>query len=273
MINKAPILQPKPRVNVMSFSMKIPNAKSFSDLINAVSAVVEEGTFHVDDSAMTLAAMDPAHISLVDFEFQRSGAEEFSCEKPVEISVSITELLKFLKRARGAEALELSYDAEKRRLTISFLDPSLSTERTFTVGALETAGEKPPSPKLTFDARARMEIDVFKDAVDDSMLVSDYVKVTISPTSVTLTAKGELGTSQTRVEKTPERTDTALYDIHAEGETSAHFSLNYLSRILRAAASVSKELTVEMSSNKPIRLDFTMPAGHLTYLIAPRIET
>jgi len=257
----------------MSFSMRIPNAKSFSDLVNAVSAVVEEGTFNVDESSIKLCAMDPAHISLVDFEFRKTGAEEFSCEKPVEISISITELLKFLRRARGAEALELSYDAEKRRLTISFIDPSLSTERTFTVGALETAGEKPPSPKLTFDARARMEIDVFKDAVDDSMLVSDYVKVAIGPNSVTLTAKGELGTSQTRVEKTPERTDTALYDIQAEGETSAHFSLSYLSKILRAAASVSKELTVELSSNKPIKLDFTIPAGHLTYLIAPRIES
>jgi len=253
--------------------MKIPNAKNFADLINAVSAVVEEGTFRVNESAMTLAAMDPAHISLVDFEFQKAGAEEFFCEKPVEISVSITELLKFLKRARGSEGLELSYDAERRRLTISFADPSLSTERTFTVGALETAGERPPSPKLTFDARARMEVDVFKDAVDDSMLVSDYVKVTISPSGVVLAAKGELGTSQTKVVKTPERTDTALYDLQAEAETSAHFSINYLSKILRAAAAVSKELTVELSSSKPIRLDFTIPAGHLTYLIAPRIES
>ncbi|MDH5362504.1 MAG: proliferating cell nuclear antigen (pcna) [Aigarchaeota archaeon] len=260
-------------MDVVSFKMKIPNAKNFADLINAVSAVVEEGTFRVNESAMTLAAMDPAHISLVDFEFQKAGAEEFFCEKPVEISVSITELLKFLKRARGSEGLELSYDAERRRLTISFADPSLSTERTFTVGALETAGERPPSPKLTFDARARMEVDVFKDAVDDSMLVSDYVKVTISPSGVVLAAKGELGTSQTKVVKTPERTDTALYDLQAEAETSAHFSINYLSKILRAAAAVSKELTVELSSSKPIRLDFTIPAGHLTYLIAPRIES
>ncbi len=253
--------------------MKIPKAKDFADLINAVSAVVEEGTFHIDESAIRLGAMDPAHISLVDFEFLRSGAEEFVCEEPVEISVSITELLKFLKRARGGEGLELSYDAEKRRLTISFVDPSLSTERTFTVGALETTGEKPPSPKLMFDAKARMEIDVFRDAVADSMLVSDYVKVTISPSGVTLAAKGELGTSQTSVAKTAEKTDTALYDLQAEAETSAHFSINYLSKILRAAAAVSKELTVELSSNKPIKLDFTIPAGHLSYLIAPRIES
>lgn len=252
--------------------MKIPNAKSFADLINAVSAVVEEGTFRIDESAIRLAAMDPAHISLVDFEFQKAGAEEFFCEEPVEISVSITELLKFLKRARGGESLELSYEDERRRLTISFADPSLSTERTFTLPALETVGEKPPSPKLTFDANARMEIDVFKNAVDDSMLVSDYVKVTISPSGVSLAAKGELGTSQTRVVKTPERTDTALYDLQAEAEASAHFSVNYLRKILRAAAAVSKELTVELSSSKPIKLGFTIPAGHLTYLIAPRIE-
>jgi len=257
----------------MSFRMKLPNAKSFADLINAVSAVVEEGTFRVNESAITLAGMDPAHISLVDFCFERGGAEVFVCEVPVEISLSITELLKFLKRARGSEGLELSFDSERRRLTISFADPSLSTERTFTVGALEMAGEKPPSPKLSFDAKARMEIDVFKDAVDDGMLVSDYVKVTIGPGGVVLAARGELGTSETKVVKTAERTDTALYDLQAEAETSAHFSINYLSKILRAAAAVSKELTVELSSSKPIRLDFTIPAGHLTYLIAPRIES
>ena len=248
--------------------MRLPSADYFSDLMKAIHAVVDEGTFKVTPEGMRLVAMDPAHISLVDFELSNSAAEEYECGAELQITLSISELMKFLKRAKKGESLALSYDEQAKKLTITLVDATGSRERVFTLNALETVEARSATPKLTFDAKARLNVDAVKDAVKDSSVVSDYVKVTIAPEEVVFLAKGELGTVQTKLTKM----GAAVYEIESDKEVWAHFSINYLDKIVRPASDLSDEVAMELSTNKPIKLGFPIPSGKLEYLIAPRIE-
>lgn len=252
----------------MSFKMRLPSADYFSDLVKAIQAVVDEGTFKLTPEGIRLIAMDPAHISLVDFELSNSAAEEYECSGELQMTLSISELMKFLKRAKKGESLTLSYDDQAKKLTITLVDATGSRERTFTLNTLETVEARSAVPSLTFDAKARVSVDAVKDAVKDSAVVSDYVKITITPEEVVFLAKGELGTVQTKLTKM----GAAVYDIEADKEVWAHFSINYLDKIVRPASSLSDEMVMELSTNKPIKLGFPIPSGRLEYLIAPRIE-
>lgn len=252
----------------MSFRMRLPSADYFSDLVKAIQAVVDEGTFKLTPEGVRLIAMDPAHISLVDFELSNSAAEEYECSGELQMTLSISELMKFLKRAKKGESLTLSYDDQSKKLTITLVDATGSRERTFTLNTLETVEARSAVPSLTFDAKARVNVDAVKDAVKDSAVVSDYVKITITSEEVIFLAKGELGIVQTKLTKM----SAAVYDIEAEKEVWAHFSINYLDKIVRPASSLSDEMVMELSTNKPIKLGFPIPSGKLEYLIAPRIE-
>ncbi len=252
----------------MSFRMRLPSADYFSDLVKAIQAVVDEGTFKLTSEGIRLIAMDPAHISLVDFELSNSAAEEYECSGELQMTLSISELMKFLKRAKKGESLTLSYDDQAKKLTITLVDATGSRERTFTLNTLETVEARSAVPSLAFDAKARVNVDAVKDAVKDSAVVSDYVKITITPEEVAFLAKGELGTVQTKLTKM----GAAVYDIEADKEVWAHFSINYLDKIVRPASSLSDEMVMELSTNKPIKLGFPIPSGKLEYLIAPRIE-
>ena len=252
----------------MSFRMRLPSADYFSDLMKAVQAVVDEGTFKIDQEGMKLIAMDPAHISLVDFELSSSAAEEYVCEGELQMTISISELMKFLKRAKKGESLTLSYDEGAKKLELTLVDATGSREKIFTLNALETVEARSVTPRLSFDAKARVSVDAVKDAVRDSGVVSDYVKVTINPEAVVFLTKGELGTVQTKLSKM----GAAVYEIEADKEVWAHFSINYLDKIVKPASSLSDEVVMQLSTNKPIKLSFPIPSGRLEYLIAPRIE-
>ncbi|MEM4417721.1 MAG: proliferating cell nuclear antigen (pcna), partial [Nitrososphaerota archaeon] len=184
----------------MSFLMRLTSADFLADIVKAISAVVDEGTFTVDENGVKLTSMDPAHISLVSFELERSAVEEYRCSKQTDISVSIVELLKFLRRA-GRESLTLEYDDEKRKLGLVFSDQSGGKVRTFTLNALETGSGKSPVPNLAFEARCRVNVAAFSEAVSDAALVSDYTKIVVTPDSIVLSSKGEMGTHQTRLAK------------------------------------------------------------------------
>lgn len=253
----------------MPFRMKLPNADYFSDLIKAVSAVVDEGTFVVDSEKMKLTAMDPARISLVDFELGREGTEEYECTSPVEVTLSISEMLKFLKRAKKKEYIVISYDEESKRLGITLTDVAGGRERSFTISSLETTVSRTPTPKLTFEAKASVNSDALSTAIEDSSLVSDYVKVSISPDAVMLQAKGELGAVQSKLTKDGPQ----VYEISADREVYAHFSIDYLERIVKPASNLSDQTVIELATNKPIKLEFPIVSGRLLYYVAPRIET
>jgi len=248
--------------------MRLPSADYFSDLMKAIQAVVDEGTFKISQEGMRLIAMDPAHISLVDFELSSSAAEEYACEGELQMTISISELMKFLKRAKKGESLTLSYDEDAKKLELTLVDATGSREKIFTLNTLETVEARSVTPRLSFDAKARVSVDVVRDAVRDSGVVSDYVKITINPDAVIFLAKGELGTVQTKLSKM----GAAVYEIEADKEVWAHFSINYLDKIVKPASSLSDEVVMQLSTNKPIKLSFPIPSGRLEYLIAPRIE-
>jgi proliferating cell nuclear antigen len=55
--------------------------------------------------------------------------------------------------------------------------------------------------------------------------------------------------------------------------SKATYNLNYLSQIAKAAAATAELVTVEFTTNMPIRLTFDIPQqGRLAYYLAPRIE-
>ncbi|MEM0450441.1 MAG: proliferating cell nuclear antigen (pcna) [Nitrososphaerota archaeon] len=248
--------------------IRLPNADYISDLLKAVTAVVEEGTFRATQEGLRLTAMDPAHISLVDFELRADAAEEYKVAKETEITVNVEELVKLLRRAKKTDALVISYDDELRRLNVTLSDMRGGKERLFTLNTLEPMGGTMNPPSLTFEAMARLDSDSFYEAIEDSKPIADAVKITIRPDMVVVAAKGETKSAQHRfVSGGP-----AVHEIDAKSEVSASFSIAYLEKIVKPGKSLSDELEVRLSTNRPIKLSFPITYGRLEYLVAPRMD-
>jgi len=253
----------------LSFVMRLPNAEYLTDLMRAISAVVDEATFKIDSEGLKLVSMDPAHISLVDFLLSKEAAEEYSVAKELELTVNMQDLLKFLKRAKKGESLTLSYDAEKKKLMMTLSDSAYSRERSFQLSTLEPAGMAAmSSPKLSFEAKARLSTDALWEAIEDAGIIADAMKITIQPEMIILTARGETSTVQNKLSKQ----GALVFEIQTDKEVSASFSLTYLEKIVKPCRDISEEVTMMLSTNKPIKLHFPFPAGRLEYLIAPRLE-
>ena len=134
------------------FWMKMSSAKYFSDLLKAIKVVTDEGTFRVSAEGMRLVAMDPAHVSLIDFELEGAFIAGYICDKETCFTVNISELLKLLKNAKKDEWVILSYNGPKNlELTVE----SIFDSKTY---SLEVDERHVPvfKPNLTFEARAVM---------------------------------------------------------------------------------------------------------------------
>jgi proliferating cell nuclear antigen len=175
-------------------------------------------------------------------------------------------MLKLLRRVGSDEHLDIVYDEGTKKIEMTLKGKMM---RRFTMPTLEPAEEEVPTPKLTFNTRVKMIAGSLRDMIEDSQAISDNVKFESSVQKFVVNASGELSTATIELEKGSE----ALLDLEVKEPSKATFNLNYLAEIIKAGSTASEVVTVEYSTNMPVRIQFEMPQqGRLQYYLAPRIE-
>lgn len=249
------------------FQLKMADTKLLKDMITAISILVDEATFKIEPETIKLRAMDPSRVAMVDFEWPKTVFEEYACTEPSKMCINISEMLKLLKRAGRDEVVELSLDEKTRKLQLKITG---KYTRTFTMPTLEASEEEVPTPKLTFNVKAKTTTNGLSQAIEDAQLVSDHVRIEADPEKLVLNAAGDLMGATITLQK---GSDTLL-NLEVKEPSKATFSLSYLSEIIKTASATSDIATLEFSTDMPIKIDFQQAKeGKLTFYLAPRIET
>ena len=171
------------------FKFKVSDAKLLRDMATAISILVDEATFKIDPEGMKLAAQDPLRVAMIDFEWPKSIFQEYVSTEPAKVCLNISELLKLLKRASKDEAVELALDEKTGRLLVTITG---KYSRNFTMPTLEASEEEVPTPKITFNVKAKTTTQGLSQAIEDAQLVSDHVLIEAEPDKLTLSASGDL---------------------------------------------------------------------------------
>ncbi|KON33843.1 MAG: hypothetical protein AC479_03095 [miscellaneous Crenarchaeota group-6 archaeon AD8-1] len=236
-------------------------------MANAISILIDEATFKIDEEGLKLRAMDPSRVAMIDFEWPKTIFEEYECVSPSKICINISELLKLLRRAGKSEAVNLSLDEKTGQLQIVVTG---KYKRSFTMPTLEAVEEEVPTPKIDFNVKAKTTTQGLSQAIDDAQLVSDHVRIEADSDKLLFIASGDLMGAKITLQKGSE----TLLDLETKEASKATFSLSYLSEIIKAASATSEIATLEFSTDMPIRIDFQQAKqGKLIFFLAPRIET
>jgi len=247
--------------------VKIDDARLWKKLMTAVSTLVDEATFKVDQNGIRLRAMDPSHVAMVDFEMPKETFQDYICDHPIDICINMGEMLKLLKNVGSNETLEISTDGEGRQLELILRGSYI---RKFVMPTLEITEEETPTPKIDFNTKVKMTSGSLKQTMEDALTVSDNVRLEATPKRLLFRAIGDLGSATIEFTKDSE----AVLSLDVKEESKATFSLNYLSEIVKAGAAASDVVDIEFSTNMPVKLDFGLPEEQkLSYYLAPRIES
>jgi proliferating cell nuclear antigen len=248
------------------FKAVVQDAKIWKNLLTAISTLIEEADFNTTEDGLKLRSMDPSHVAMVDFEWSKEAFEEYVCDKPTNIRVNITTMLKLLRRSKSEESLEISYDEESKKVELTLRGKIL---KKFTMPTLESVEEEVPTPKLSFNARVKLMSETLKEIVEDSETVSDNISFKAKEDKLFVKASSELSNVGMELSKT----DGALLELDIKEDSDATFNLNYFGQMVKAGSVTSEVATIEFSTNMPIRLEFEMSQqGKLMYYLAPRIE-
>ena len=238
-----------------------PDAKEFSEIINAISALIEEASFTLASDGLKLRALDPSRTAMVDLLIPREAFEEFpeSLSEEVRIGVNFDDFKKLLRRIKKGDKIGMEVSEGKLRVRLIG-----KASRTMTLPLIDIGAEELPTPKVVYTVLAKVSSDSLNEALKDA-----DVKFDAKDDGLYISASSDKGDVEVKFEKEGE----VMFEYDLKEPATAKYSLDYLVDTVSKAYRISDIVTVEFATQKPIALTFEIPmGGKLTYYIAPMIE-
>jgi proliferating cell nuclear antigen len=237
-------------------------ADTLKEVVNVISTLVDEAKFTVNADGLTIRAVDPAHIAMVDLTLGKDAFEEFKAEES-EIGLDIDKLNQFLKLARADDIVDIRHDEDKRRLNIVVGD---ITRR---MSLIDTTGMSDPKvPSLNLPAKLTVKVDDLVQGIKASETVSDHIALIASQEGFEMTCEGDLDQVSWKKAKKD------MEELNTPSIVRSLFPLEYFSNMLKAVSSGSS-VTMYLGNDYPVKVEFKIAGGKgaVSYLLAPRIES
>ena len=242
------------------------NAKVKSEVLKGVidvtSPLVSEAKFNIDSKGISLRAVDPAHVAMINLKIDNKAFEEYKADD-MELGIDMDKLAGIMRLSTSGDIVSLEYDETANRLIIRI--GNLVRK----MSLIDTAGMPDPKmPNLDLPAKAIIKASEINRGVRASEAVSDHLAVSINKDNFELFAEGDTDTVNLKLPK------DLLIELTSKGEYKSLFSIDYFSNMIKPVKG-EDTVTIFLGNDNPVRVEFDIAdkKGHVKYLLAPRIES
>jgi proliferating cell nuclear antigen len=242
------------------------NAKVKSEvlkgIIDVASPLVNEVKFNITPKGISLRAVDPAHVAMVDLEIKSDAFDEYKATN-MELGIDMDKFASIMRLSTSNDIVNLEYDEETNRLIIKI--GNLVRK----MGLIDTTGMPDPKmPNLNLPAKVVLKASELTQGVRASETVSDHLSLTVNKDDFELFAEGDTDTVNLKLHK------DLLLELVTNSKCKSLFSIDYFSNMIKPVRG-DDPITIMIGNDNPIRVEFNIAEnkGHVTYLLAPRIES
>ena len=242
----------------------IVSASTFKDALDSVSVLVDECKIRLNEEDLSVRAVDPANVGMVDLTLDAAAFESYEADGGT-IGVNLGRLEDIAGMAGSDDLIHLQLDEETRKLhiqidglsyTLALIDP-------------DSIRQEPDIPELDLPAQIVLEGAQLHRGITAADMVSDHIALRVDENEEAFYIEAEGDTDDVDLELTRED----LIDI-SPGPADSLFSLGYLKDMNRAIPK-DAEVTVDLGEEFPVKLhyEFAEGLGRVTYMLAPRIQS
>lgn len=232
------------------------------EVVDVISTLVDEAKFSVSKKNITVKAVDPAHVAMVDLKLEKEAFEDYRADD-TELGINLDKLKEVLRLTRTGDVITIEHDEEKNRIVFKVGNV---TRRTALV---DTAGMSDPKvPNLNLPVTVRIKTEELKQGIRASENISDNVALNASNEGFRIVSEGDMDYMDLYLPR------EMLEELECKDAVRSLFPLDYFSGMIKAI-STAPSVTMLMGNDYPVKIEFSIAhgKGEARYLLAPRIET
>ncbi|TKX80453.1 DNA polymerase sliding clamp [Halorubrum sp. SD626R] len=242
----------------------IVGASTFQDALDSVSVLVDECKIRLNEEELSIRAVDPANVGMVDLTLEAAAFESYEADGGV-IGVNLARLEDIAGMANSGDLIHLELDEETRKLhiqidglsyTLALIDP-------------DSIRQEPDIPDLDLASEIVVEGAQIDRGIKAADMVSDHIRLRVDEADEAFFIEAEGDTDDVDLR-------LAREDLIAltAGPADSLFSLDYLKDMNKAIPG-DAEVTIELGEEFPVKLHygFAEGLGNVTFMLAPRIQS
>lgn len=252
----------------------------WKSISSAIMTIIDEALFDAGPQGITFRSMDPSHIALIDINWPSSAFEKYHCDSTIKFGVRIDEFSKIIKRANTNDSIEIGVVSDNSSLNIKTTGGGYL--RDYKMRLIESTGNRSPLPQMIFDSKIVIGIATLDKILSDVGAISEKITIDssgISTNKKTVIFSGDSDRGEARVTMEVDDDNNKskvelLEEITVKENSKSTYNIDFISKIIRAIGNQSSNLvTMEYSSNKPLRLEFLLSGVvKLQFYLAPRVQ-
>ncbi len=239
-------------------------ADTLKGLVNVISTLIDEVKFTISPEGMTLKAVDPAHVAMIELNIEAGAFESYEADQ-TEIGLDLDKVKDVLKLSSSGDIISMEQDEGYGRLIFKVGN---ITRR---MNLVETSSMNDPKvPQLDLSSSIEVPVSELQRGIKASENISDHIALTITPDYFELACEGDTDSVNLKLEKS----QLSALSIDDKDKCCSLFPLDYFSNIIKAVPS-DASIKIELDNDYPVMLNFALADGKgaVKYLLAPRIES
>jgi proliferating cell nuclear antigen len=237
-------------------------SETLKGLVNIISTLIDEVKFTITPEGMTLKAVDPAHVAMIELKVGAKAFESYSAGE-TEIGLDLDKVKTVLKLAGQGDIIAVEQDENNGRFVFKIGNVTRS------MNMVDTSSMNDPKvPQLSLSASAVMLVDQLQRGIRAAESISDHISLKADPGFFELSCEGDTDYASLKLK----RSDLDVLEVPSA--VHSLFPLDYFSNLLKAIP-VGTKVRVELDSDYPVKLVFGLAGGEasVVYFLAPRIES
>ena len=253
------------------FEARLSNGAILKKLIEAIKDLVADVNFDISNDGINLQAMDSSHVALVVLQLRASEFDEFRCDRPQTLGISVGNLAKIMKLAGNDDAVTLRADDEASCLTLIFEGKGEEKVSEFKLTLLTLDTEHLGISEQDYNSQAVLSAGEFSRICRELAQLTDTLTVETDKDSMRFSVSGDIGagTVTIRHNDTDKMEDRCLLNVTEN--TNMSYALRYLN-MFNKASSLSDSVKLQMSPDIPIVVQYEFDLGEIKYFLAPKIS-
>jgi proliferating cell nuclear antigen len=231
------------------------------EIIKVVATLVDEVKLNIDADGVTLKAVDPAHVAMVDLHLGKEAFEDLEATE-CELGIDIDKVKEVLSLAKAGDMIDMEHDEERNKLVVRIENITRHMSLVDTMGMSD-----PKMPQLNLPAKIKLAAAELNQGIKASESISNHIALVANSEGFELSSQGDTDSVSLKLRK------DLLLSLEAAEPVRSLFSLDYFSNMVRSVPS-SGVVTLAIGQDYPAKVDFEIAEGNgmVTYLLAPRIE-
>ena len=265
-------------ISELQFFTITKDSEIWKSVSSAIMTIIDEALFDAGPEGITFRSMDPSHIALIDINWPSSAFEQYHCSS-IKFGVRIDEFSKIIKRANSNDSIEIGIQDNN---SLNVKTSGSGYLRNYKMKLIESTGNSSsPLPQMTFNSKIVMRIAALDKILNDVGVISEKITIDTSSNSISnnktaiFSGDSDRGEVKVTMDANDDKSNIeSIEEITVKENSKSVYNIDFISKIIRAIGhQLSNLVTIEYSSNKPLRLEFLLTSMvRIQFYLAPRVQ-